>query len=428
LIDVARKEEFWQRLGMDTLAVHIKHDSPGQNKVLVRSHKIMTMSPRLGTIEQGGVVVALNREAPPLIEAVGRAADFERNRDLPVIDCRDALLIPGLINCHTHLELSALAGRTRSHQGFTAWASSLHPLMQEDVKVTAIARGLRRMVETGTVAAADMGGYHASRVAEALENDSRIELFFMIQRMGFSQPKNDTLRPYAFARDLALRYLPARRFAYAGHALFSTHPRTLQLTKAWCDEHGLPFAIHLAESRDEVDLLRDGTGPLAAVLGGSGLLPSWFTPPGITPVAHAHELGLLGPNTLAIHCVQATDQDIELLAATETSVCLCPCSNAYIGVGTAPVTAMVQAGVNLCLGTDGLSSNDDLDLGREMDALLAMNSDLPLETVVAMGTRNGARILGIMDAYGTIEPGQRASLAMIEYPPVEPAIRRKQSD
>jgi cytosine/adenosine deaminase-related metal-dependent hydrolase len=244
--------------------------------------------------------------------------------------------------------------------------------------------------------------------------------------MGFSQPKNDALRPYAFAKDLALRYLSGHRFAYAGHALYSTHPRTLQLTKAWCDEHGVPFAIHLAESRDEADLLRDGTGPLAAVLGTSGLLPSWFTPPGTTPIAYAHTLGLLGPTTLAIHCVQATDQDIELLAATQTSVCLCPSSNAYIGVGSAPVTAMLQAGINLCLGTDGLSSNDDLDLSREMDALLAMSRDLDMKAVVSMGTKNGARILGILDEYGTIEPGKRACLAMIEPRQVGPMIRKEQ--
>jgi cytosine/adenosine deaminase-related metal-dependent hydrolase len=384
------------------------------------------MSPRLGTIEQGGVVVALDGETPPMIEKVARSADLKRSHDLPVIDCGDALLIPGLINCHTHLELSALAGRTCPHQGFTAWANSLHPLMQEGADVTAVARALQRMAETGTVAAADMGGYHAPRVAEALESDPRIDLFFMLQRMGFSQPKNDALRPYAFAKDLALRYLSGHRFAYAGHALYSTHPRTLQLTKAWCDEHGVPFAIHLAESRDEADLLRDGTGPLAAVLGTSGLLPSWFTPPGTTPIAYAHTLGLLGPTTLAIHCVQATDQDIELLAATQTSVCLCPSSNAYIGVGSAPVTAMLQAGINLCLGTDGLSSNDDLDLSREMDALLAMSRDLDMKAVVSMGTKNGARILGILDEYGTIEPGKRACLAMIEPRQVGPMIRKEQ--
>jgi cytosine/adenosine deaminase-related metal-dependent hydrolase len=402
-------------------AVSFTGISLASSRVLVRSSRVLTMSPRLGTVEQGGVVVVLNGETPPMIEEVGRAADLIRSHDLPVIDCGDGLLIPGLINCHTHLELSALAGRTCPHQGFTAWAGSLHPLMQESVDVTAVARALQRMEETGTVAVADMGGYHAPRVAEALERDPRIDLFFMIQRMGFSQPKNDTLRPYAFAGDLASRYLPAHRFAYAGHALYSTHPRTLQLTKAWCDEHGVPFAIHLAESRDEVELLRDGTGPLAAVLGASGLLPSRFSPPGTTPIAYAHHLGLLGPTTLAIHCVQATDQDIALLAATQTSVCVCPCSNAYIGVGEAPVAAMLKAGVNVCLGTDGMSSNDDLDLGREMDALPAMNRDLPLEAVVAMGTKNGAHILGISDEYGTIEPGKRAALAMIE-----PTVRKEQ--
>jgi cytosine/adenosine deaminase-related metal-dependent hydrolase len=410
---------------MRALAVPFTGISPASSRVLVRSGTVLTMSPRLGTIDQGGVVVALNGETPPMIEEVGRAVDLQRGRDLPVIDCRDALLIPGLINCHTHLELSALAGRTCPHQGFTAWANSLHPLLKERMDVTAIAHALERMWETGTVMAADMGGYDAPRVARALESDPRIDLFFMIQRMGFSRPKNDVLRPYAFARDIADGYLSRQRFAYAGHALYSTHPRTLQLTKAWCDAHNMPFAIHLAESRDEVELLRDGSGPLAATLRGSGLLPSGFTPLGCSPIAYAHELGLLGPSTLAIHCVQASDRDIELLAATQTSVCVCPCSNAYIGVGAAPVNAMRQAGINLCLGTDGLSSNHDLDLSRDMDMLLAMGHDLDMETVVSMGTKNGARILGVSDQYGTIEPGKRAALAMIASSQVEPASRKR---
>ncbi|GAU09354.1 S-adenosylhomocysteine deaminase [Desulfoplanes formicivorans] len=372
------------------------------------------MSSPWGTIDHGGVLVTLGQKSYPVVKKIGRAADLAARHDVPIIDCHKAWLIPGLINGHTHLELSHLAGQPDAHKGFTAWAESLFALMQAPAREEAIAHALSQLYQTGTVLAADMGGHNAPLVASIMERDSLVDVLFMIQRMGFAKPKDESLRPYAFARDLVDRYLPGGRFAYAGHALYSTHPRILQLTKAWCEEHNLPFALHLAESLDEVELMRDGTGPLAAVLGKSGLLPSWFVPSGMTPVACAHKLGLLGPTTLAVHCVHVNDRDVELLASTGTSVCLCPRSNVYIGVGTPPVASMRQAGIRLCLGTDGLSSNNDLDLAREMDAVLNVDPGLDLEGVLRMATRNAAAILGVDAQYGTIEPGKRACLAMLE--------------
>ena len=329
--------------------------------MLVRATRVLTMCPPWGTIENGGVIVALGEK--PVIKDVGRAEELAGRYDVPIIDCQNAWLIPGLINAHTHLELSHLEGQTCSGQGFTPWAKSLFPLMQAPARAKAIAQALNRLHTTGTVLAADMGSYNAPLVAGILEKDPLVDVVFMIQRMGFAKPKGEALRPYAFARELVDRYLPVQRFAYAGHALYSTHPKTLQLTKAWCEANKVPFAIHLAESMDEVELVQNGTGPLAAVLRASGLLPSWFVPSGMTPVAYAHKLGLLGPHTLAIHCVHVSHQDMELLAATGTGVCLCLRSNGFIGVGTPPVASMGQAGIRLCLGTDGLSSNNDDENG-----------------------------------------------------------------
>ncbi len=382
-------------------------------RVLVRAAQVMTMTRAQGTIAQGGVLVGLEAGKPPVIEAVGRADELLARYDLPVIDGKDALLIPGLINCHTHLELSHLADRTCPGKGFTPWAVSLHPLMQEPVPPEAMRHALARMRETGTVLAADMSGYQAPLLAALLEDDPLPDVFFLVQRMGFAPPKGASLRPYAFARGLEDRYLPVHRFSYAGHALYSTHPATLQQTKRWCETHNLPFALHLAESLDEVALLRDGSGPLTAALKGSGLLPAWFAPVGKTPVAYAHELGLLGPRTLAVHCVHVDAQDVALLAATGTSVCLCPGSNACIGVGAPPVRALYEAGVTLCLGTDGLSSNNDLDLLHELHLVRQHLPCLDVEQGLRMVTTNAARILGVAADYGSLEPGKKACMALL---------------
>ncbi len=383
-------------------------------RVLIRSAHVMTMTKRWGTIANGGVLVAQTREQGAVIKAVGRADELSARYEVPVLDLNDAIVVPGLINSHSHLELSHLAGKTCQGEGFTPWAESLHPLMQEDISREAIYNTLTRMRDTGTVLAADMAGYHAPEVADILEHEPLVDVLFMIQRMGFAKPRGESLRPYGFARSLMEKYLPCRRFSYAGHALYSTHPRTLQQTKTWCEDQQLSFALHLSESLDEVELLCNGTGPLAEALRRSGLLPAWFAPVGKTPVAYAHDLGLLGPTTLAVHCVHVNQEDIELLAATGTSVCLCPCSNAYLGVGSAPAAAMHKAGIRLCLGTDGLSSNNDVNLVREMQALLGLAPAMQLEEVIAMVTRNAATILGVSKEYGRIAPENKACLAMLE--------------
>ncbi|MDD4649636.1 MAG: amidohydrolase family protein, partial [Desulfoplanes sp.] len=159
----------------------------------------------------------------------------------------------------------------------------------------------------------------------------------------------------------------------------------------------------------EVELVQSGRGPLGNLLRDSRLLPRTFTPSGRTPVASAHALGLLGPRTIAVHCVHVTPEDVVILAATGTRVCLCPRSNEQIGVGVAPVEAMLGAGLRLCLGTDGLSSNDDLDLGAEIAWLRRAYPGLAFRDIMAMATINGAEALGIARDYGSLEPGKKAA-------------------
>ena len=134
----------------------------------------------------------------------------------------------------------------------------------------------------------------------------------------------------------------------------------------------------------------------------------------MSAVAYADSLGLLDGRTLAVHCVQAGPRDIEMLAASGASVCLCPRSNRWIGVGDAPAAALHAAGVPLCIGTDSLASNADLDLWEELRALRAL---LPVTTslmdLLAMVTRNPAKVLGIDGEYGSLEAGRRAAWAIL---------------
>ena len=154
-----------------------------------------------------------------------------------------------------------------------------------------------------------------------------------------------------------------------------------------------------------------GDGPLWELYAGTVLPHSWQAPH-MRPVAWARSLGLLGPGTLAVHCVHVDAAEAALLAHSGTAVCLCPRSNANLAVGVAPVEMLAHAGVLLCLGTDGLSSCTDLDVRKEAVAL-RQRWGLPAEALIRMLTVNAVAALGLGDTLGRLYPGSTAGIAVL---------------
>ncbi len=205
--------------------------------------------------------------------------------------------------------------------------------------------------------------------------------------------------------------VPMDRVAAGGHALYSTSPAALVAARRWSAARGRPFSLHLAESADEEEVLAHGGGALAAMLARRLLPPGW-EPPRMRPVTYADALGLLGPGTLAVHGVRVDAAEARLLAERGAAVCLCPRSNAYIGVGRAPWQVYRQAGVTLCVGTDSLASNADLDLWNEARLLIDAGAAAPGE-VLSWLTAGGARALGVEKDHGTLEPGRIAGYTVV---------------
>jgi cytosine/adenosine deaminase-related metal-dependent hydrolase len=197
----------------------------------------------------------------------------------------------------------------------------------------------------------------------------------------------------------------------------------LQAAKCWDHERQRPFALHLAEHPGETELLKSGSGRLADFFRASGILPDDFQPPGLSPVTYAERLGLLDAETLAVHCVHLDERDIGILARRRVNVCLCPRSNAFIDVGRAPAGKLLRAGINLCLGTDSLTSNSDLNLWKELEFFLARNPCSPMETL-RMITVNPARALKIDHDYGTLESGKKACWSIVPKS-LDPLFRQK---
>ncbi len=332
--------------------------------------------------------------------AVGTFSELAPGFDGPVRDLGDATLAPAVVNAHTHLELTHLRGRTREGAGFRDWVEHLLSLPLYEPDEACIQGELAGLKALGVGLVADISTRNAARMAGILENSG---LFFVsfLEAIGDSAPP-----PPAGAGPRGLR-------ALAGHSLYTTDEPVLQAVKAAASAQGLPFSRHLAEHAEEEAIVRGGESFFLELLRRRGRLLN-YVPPGVSPVARAAALGLLGPGTLAVHCVRLDDEDIRLLAGTGTFVCLCPRSNAFITGGRAPWERLLAAGVPLCLGTDSLASNRDLNPWNEARYLLAhFRGELGLEDVLAMLTVNPARALRMDHLLGTLEPGKAARFSVV---------------
>ena len=317
-----------------------------------------------------------------------------------VTDLGEVTLVPGLINAHTHLELSHLAGKTVQGKGFLTWVQSLLAHSRERFDPEAVRAALTAMKDGGTCFCADIATSNCVPVASLME-EAGMGFYACCESIGLRVPTEG-------AKFFPQKKYTMGRVAGAGHALYSTGPELLQAVKKADLAAGLPFSIHLAENQEEEEIVAQGTGAFAQMLEQAGMLADCGKK-GVSPVEHAHALGLLDEHTLAIHCVRVSKSDIETLAACRVNVCLCPRSNTYIGEGRAPWETIIHAGITTCLGTDSIASNDDLDMWHELE-FFVQNLDTPLSLRQALSliTLNSARALGIEASYGSLEQGKRA--------------------
>ena len=353
-----------------------------------------------------------------------------------VEDMGEVTLVPAAINAHTHIQLSHVAGRTLWGQGFVPWLRSLIALLGEPLDPQAMDAALGQMA-AGTAHVGDYTGQGMALAAQtALRHHMGCTLF--AEWFGFLLPSPASLPlsasqeaqagpsssllqgPLVLEGDIwpprcraVLDQVPVEAHvacAPAGHALYSTHENFLRAAHAWCCTHELPFALHLAEFPEETEALVHGRGSLVDLYTPVVLPPQWRAP-GLPPVPLARRWGLLGPHTLAVHCVHCDAGDRALLAEAGARVCLCPRSNAHLNVGTASVQDLADAGLLLCLGTDGLSSNLDLDVWKEA-IYLHQQDVLPSAALLRLVTRNGAAALLRHDV-GALAPGKRARWAVL---------------
>jgi cytosine/adenosine deaminase-related metal-dependent hydrolase len=333
-----------------------------------------------------------------------------------VVECGAVALMPGLVNAHTHLELSWLRGRVPPASSFTRWVLRLmfERRARSHDPEPAVRDAIVEAEAAGTIALADIANTLVS--AQPLA-ESGLSAVIFHELLGFAQ--RDAAACLAEARRRLAACPAAARLAYrlAPHAPYSTSPELLRaVAEAASDAQPPRTSVHVAESREEIELLGAGTGPWRAVLTTLGAWRPDWSPPGTRPVAYLAGLGVLGPGSLAVHGVHLAESELAWLAEHDVTLVTCPRSNVWVGAGAPPVDRFAASGVRVAVGTDSLASAPDLNLFAELQALRAMAPAVPARTLIGWATRGGAEALGLGGELGTLAPGRRARFLAVDVP------------
>lgn len=341
------------------------------------------------------------------------------------VDLGPVVVLPGWVNAHTHLEFSGLAEPLgRSTTRFTEWIArviSWRRAQDADTaeggtwRAAAVRRGLAESVRCGVTTIADVA---TPPFSSDPYRDGFPDVVGFLELIGLRashigkclQDARAHLAPEAAAG-------PSLTRGISPHAPYSVHPQLLSSICRMSATERIPLAMHLAETREELELLRSGSGPFVGLLSSLDAWDPKAIPRGTRPrdyletLAQAHRV-------LAIHGNYFGSEEIEFLAShrERISVVYCPRTHARFGHAPYPLGEMLSAGVNVALGTDSRASNPDLSLFNEVRFLAGKHRTIAPETVVRMGTLAGAAALGFDDRVGSLGPGKQADFVVLRVP------------
>jgi cytosine/adenosine deaminase-related metal-dependent hydrolase len=325
----------------------------------------------------------------------------------------DGVILPGLVNAHTHLELSWMRGLVPPAPSMPQWVESLMALRGTagHEPPAPIGAAIREARAAGTALVGDITNTFAAYeplVASDLSGAVFREL------LGFSIGDPEALVAATHAQADALTVSARLRISIVPHAPYSVSPALMRVIAGAAGD--APISIHLGESAEEVEFLRQGSGPWRDLLGRLGVWSDTWVTPATDPVSYIAAHGLLNERLLAVHCVQLTDAQLHMLAAAGATLVTCPRSNRWTGAGLPPVARFYASGVRVAIGTDSLSSVEDLNLFEELRLMRGLAPSVPAREILASATKHGADALGFGADLGTIEPGKRAELIAVALP------------
>lgn len=369
--------------------------------LVVANGTVVTVDGARRVIPRGSVAID-GRDIVAVDTADTIAARF-RGRD--TIDAAGSVVMPGLINTHTHAPMVMFRGLADDLALMDWLQKYIFPAEAKTVSADFVRAGTRlaalEMIQSGTTAYADMYYFEEeiARVTRAAGLRGVLgETIIQFPVADAKTPADSLARTERFAKEFAGDDLITP--AVAPHAMYTLDPDTLKACRALADRLKIPVIIHLAETQDEVKTANEKYQA--------------------TPTAFLESIGFWGPRTLAAHAVHMTPADIEILARRGVGVAHNPESNMKLASGIAPVEAMRKAGIAVGLGTDGAASNNDLDMFEAMRQAAFLHKlvandprAIPAPVALEMGTIAGARAMGMDKEIGSLEAGKRADLLVV---------------
>ena len=376
-------------------------ESPEQVDLLIRGGTVVSMDGQDSVTEQGAVAVRGER-----IVAVGSDADlaakYQAKRSL---DASGMVVMPGLINAHTHVPMVLLRGLADDLPLMEWLNQNIFPTEAQNVDDQFVRWGTRlgclEMILGGTTTYVDMY-YFEDAIAEETANIGMRGVLGQTV-VDFPAPDNKTWPDAMACCEQYVRKWKKHRLitpAIAPHALYTVSADHLKETLAFAQRHDIPCLIHLSENQLEMKQIREQHG--------------------VTPVAYLEQLGLLDKHVLAAHLCYANEDDVKMLARRGVGAAHCPQSNMKMGEAAAPTPQMLRAGLAVGLGTDGAASNNDLNMWEEMDTAAKLHklatqdpTVLNARQVLEMATIGGARAIRLDHDIGSLEVGKRADLILV---------------
>jgi len=382
---------------------------------LIRYHASWILPISEPPIRDGWIAVDGGR-----VVALGAAGKRVLADGAAVVDLGDVAVLPGLVNAHTHLELSYLRDQVPPASQFVTWIRGVMQARRErpdpgDAEILdAVDAAIAEAVACGTAIVGDISN---TLVTFGPLSRSSLAAVVFYELIRFNAP--DPAGVVATAvRDLgALAQTERVRASLAAHAPYSVAPLVLRAIRQAADRRPFaPCSIHLAESAEEIEFILNGGGPWRTLLEEIGSWDPAWVPPGGTPVEFLDDSGFLDSRVLAVHGVQMTTADLDRLVARGTTLVTCPRSNGHTGAGAPPIEDFYNYGVKVAVGTDSLASSPDLNVFAELATMRALAPTVSAAALLDSATRQGAQALGFDQDYGTIEPGKSGRLLAVTIP------------
>lgn len=363
---------------------------------------------RIVTVEETGE--GASREPPPSVSETPDGRSF----------ARQTVLVPGLVNAHTHLELTGLDGKV-TEDDFPAWIAHLVRLWRErsaSSYLEAARQGIRDSWSIGVTTIADCGA--TGSVLQALHELGGSGIAYH-EVFGPDPEQADTaLEAWALRLKELRAYETTRaRLGASPHAPYTVSGPLYKLACAHARKEKLPIAVHVAESPLETDFVRDGAGGFADSQRSRGLRPEAR---GLRPVAWLDAHGVFGPDAVAIHCCTVSGEDIDTLARRGAAVAHCPRSNRRHHQIDAPLSQLLGAGLRVGVGTDSVASVSPLDPLAEAREARKLGQ-LDAQEALALVTLGAARAIGLGAEVGSLAVGKWGDAVAVEIPTVESAVQ-----